>query len=425
MTVRKFLIICSVIFLLALISFGGYWFFFRSTTEDALPLDTGDSSAPFPVIPGTPRPAGSQSSSNSSSTNTVGQIESTAPGEVVTTGKLTLITAGPVVGATVVSTGTSSRLRYIEKASGHIYELAAGDKIPEKISNTTIPQIQEVYWDNTGNKVAIRLFRDSLNTVQNLLGTIVLATSTGGTTKTGELVTTALPGSISSMAVSPDHKSLFYLNRVGDGVVGITTDFDSKRTSQVFDSLLTEWNSAWTSQNAITLTPKPSQSSAGTLYLINPTNKTTEKILRDSTGLTAVVNPTKSLVLYSQSTPTGLLTSVFSFSKKTSALFTETTLPEKCIWSTLYTSIAYCAVPSFIPNGVYPDGWYQGKVSFADRIVVIDTEDNFTRIVFDSTESGSGGAFDAIQLTIDKDEQNLYFINKKDGSLWKLALNQE
>ncbi len=424
MTVRTFIFWLTLFLLLTLSVFGAYWFFVRETDTASSTAQTGNSGDPFPVVPGKPLAPSKTGTARTEkgSTEEVGQLGTSESAPLTTRGKLTLIGSGPIAGATLLST---NELRYVEQTTGHVYSLGDGETAASKLSNTTIPKIQEVYWSSRGDSLALRVFRDSLNTIENLLGVLSRATSTTGTAEIGELKTSALPSSIVTLAVSPDKKSLFYLNRVGDGVVGIVSDFENKKQSQVFDSLLTEWSVSWPAPNAVALTPKPSQNVAGTLYLVDTARKTRERVLEGTRGLTALVNPLKSFALYSQSTSGGFLTSLFDIKNKTSNIVPDTTFPEKCTWSTLHPTLLYCGVPAFIPNGNYPDDWYTGITSFQDRIIVIDTESAETHIVLDTNEPGILDGADAINLMLDQDETNLYFTNKKDGTLWKLNLDEE
>lgn len=433
MTVRTFLIITFLVLVVGLSSFGVYWLYFRNTSSNDLEVtETGDTSNPFPIIPGQPisqNQAGSKlggvgAVGSGTSTAGVGQLSGTPGDSIRTVGNLSIIGTGPVAGATVVTHGTKKAVRYIDQQSGHLFELEDGETIATKLSNTTIPKIQSVLWNDTGNSLVTRAFADIFNTVETNIQKLRIASSTTGTADVGSLEAIPLPATTVDVAVSPDRKSLFYLNAVGDGVVGVTADFDNKKTSQIFDSLLTEWTAEWPAQGTVALTPKASQKAMGALYLIDTTKKTQTKLLAGTRGLTALVNPSKTSVLYTTSTETGLLTSVLDIASRSSSLFAETTLPEKCVWSSIDRRIVYCAVPTNVFAGTYPDDWYSGVVRFTDRIELIDIESGTTIILLDRNTPGISGGIDAIHLMLDHDEKNLYFLNKTDGTLYKLDIAQ-
>jgi hypothetical protein len=97
------------------------------------------------------------------------------------------------------------------------------------------------------------------------------------------------------------------------------------------------------------------------------------------------------------------------------------TMPEKCVWNKDST-ILYCAVPRYITGTRYPDLWYQGEISFADDLWKIDVANNTTTNLVDSTSFKGGEEVDGIKLSLDENEDYLFFVNKKDSYLWGLRL---
>ena len=84
----------------------------------------------------------------------------------------------------------------------------------------------------------------------------------------------------------------------------------------------------------------------------------------------------------------------------------------------------YCAVPLNPPQALYPDGWYQGLVSFSDVLVRIDAGVGSMTVLVDPKEF-AGEEIDAVNLALSKDENYLFFINKKMGlrGPWKWEFN--
>ncbi len=83
--------------------------------------------------------------------------------------------------------------------------------------------------------------------------------------------------------------------------------------------------------------------------------------------------------------------------------------------------MTYCAVPTNIPNGVYPDAWYQGRVSFSDNIWKINVATGETNII-SSLPRESSQQIDAMNLKLSDDDSYITFINKTDLTLWGLNL---
>ena len=81
-------------------------------------------------------------------------------------------------------------------------------------------------------------------------------------------------------------------------------------------------------------------------------------------------------------------------------------------------------MPRSVDNGEYPDSWYQGVVSFNDKIWKVDINTNSSELIFDfQTESGKD--FDVIEPFLSDDDEYLFFINKKDLSFWSLSLKKQ
>ena len=90
------------------------------------------------------------------------------------------------------------------------------------------------------------------------------------------------------------------------------------------------------------------------------------------------------------------------------------------MWTTRGDEL-YCGVPLRTPRGVYPDDWYQGVVSFEDRIWKFNVVDGYAELVTELTTK-TGGAIDVINPSITEDGTYMIFVDKKTGALWGLSL---
>ena len=85
-------------------------------------------------------------------------------------------------------------------------------------------------------------------------------------------------------------------------------------------------------------------------------------------------------------------------------------------------SAIYCGIPADPPqNFNYPDDWYQGAISFSDRIWKIDVSGRYAQLVLDFSKE-TENPLDATALAIDPLNTALVFVNKNDGSLWSYEL---
>lgn len=308
-------------------------------------------------------------------------------------------------------------VRYVNKATGIIYQTFA-DKLDErKFSSTTIPKVYEAFFGNNGESVVMRYLKSDQKTIETFAGNMpkeILGVDLIGAS---EVKGSFLPENISDISVSPDALKIFYLFDIGDNAAGIAFTLQTNTKVQVLDSPFTEWLSFWPNNKMITVTSKPSANVPGYMYAINPDKKDFNKILGGINGLTTLASPDGKMVLYADN---NLSLSIFNISTGNSNLLGVKTLPEKCVWGTA-SDVIYCAVPKFIDRAQYPDSWYQGEVFFSDQIWKIDVASGNTTMISDPS-SISGEEVDGTKLNLDSNQNYLFFVNKKDSYLWGLNL---
>ena len=364
--------------------------------------------------------------------------------------KLKKVSSFPIAGYGVfmkerlkdVGSEFSPALRYVNKATGNIYQTFA-DKIDErKFSSTTIPKVYEALFGNKGESVIMRYLKTDPRqgeagnqTIETFVGTLPKEYLGADSIGTSEITGSFLPENISDISVSPDALKIFYLFDIGDSVVGVTFTLQTNTKVQVFDSPFTEWLSFWPNNKMITLTTKPSANVPGFMYAINLDRKPAStsaslggdfnKILSGINGLTTLTSPDGKKVLYGDN---NLSLSIFTIETRNSNLLGVKTLPEKCVWGGM-SDVIYCSVPKFIDRANYPDSWYQGEVSFSDEIWKIDIVSGNTTMISDpvsisgpASPSQGGEGVDSIKLNLDESQNFLFFVNKKDSYFWELEL---
>ncbi len=303
------------------------------------------------------------------------------------------------------TTEIAPSIRYVEKKNGHVYKMFLDTKSKEKISNSTIPGIHEAFFSKDANSVIYR-YLSTDKVISTFMATL-------GAPK-GEF----LPQNITNLSLSPDKDKFFYLTKNQDGSTGTIGVFNETRRENVFVSPFTEWLPEWTNNKGIYLTTKPSYAVNGSIFLLNTSNKTLTKILGGISGITTSVNKSGSLVLYGASTAKGPELGVFDINKNETKNLNLFGLPEKCVWSIDNINI-YCALPNLITGNQYPDVWYQGLVSFDDYFVKINTQTGDKTTI---ANSANETPIDGTALFLDNGENNLFFINKKDYTLWGLKI---
>jgi len=223
------------------------------------------------------------------------------------------------------------------------------------------------------------------------------------------------------MATNRDQTKIFYTISHSIGSSGTVSEFDGTKKSQIFDSPLSEWQIDWPTPSLIAMTTKPAGGVPGFLYFLNSSTGTFTRAIAGVNGLTALVSPDGSFVLYSESISGGLSLKIYSFQNGDSETVAVTTLPEKCVWSKNNQEIVYCSVPSYLPEGNYPDVWYKGLVSFSDDIWEIDTLTGAGKLLARLEQLGRK-EIDGTNLFLDSKENYLFLTNKNDSHLWSLKI---
>ncbi len=425
----------TLIVLIILIALGGgyYWFFVR---VPSLSVNTGSGSngssgngifASF----GQTGQSNSGGKTSASSTNT----RSTAP-TALAVPALRELSAMPVGGMMSSTTASTTILRWIDRGTGHIYQAYGDDTAIEEISNTTIPMIYESYWNIPATAFIFQSLTENSDAVTSFYATLSPASPVTASTSSStaqltpySLTGSPLPSGTLAMAISPvsgkTGNQVFTLVKDGSGgATGYVSNFDGTKKTQIFNTPLQQLNVQWPNANMITLTTKGTAFGTGFLYFINPKTGTFNKIIGGVNGLATLTNNDASKVLYSHTNPAGngMTTSVYNLATGQSQDLPFDTLAEKCFWSRLQTNDLYCAIPSSIPAANYPDAWYQGTVSFSDSIWEIDTITGDVHELVDLTKTARQ-SIDAENLELSPTENFIYFVNKKDLSLWSFDLN--
>lgn len=394
-----------------------WWFFFLQKPTPGTttpPKNTGF----FPF--GTSGQGGQTTSGNPGATTTAGGQQN------IPLPQLRLISSVPVAGATTLTNPKTGEtlIRYVERATGHIFETTAALPTLQRLTNTTIPKVEEALFVEDGSAVILRYLKDDTDTVESFYGAMTQKSAAGeGTTSEAQLLGTFLPENITGLSVSPDTKKIFYLTKEGPGSVGNITNPDGTKKAQIFASPVTEWLPSWPEQKTIALTTKPASGVPGYLYFLNTSSGALDVVLRKKLALTTLVHPTTRAVLFSDNDAgknLSLHLSINTPDKKTSTL-SLATFPEKCAWSQLSPDVLYCAVPKQGVQGEYPDLWYQGVASFADAIWKVNTKTGETTMLSGLDEE-KNGKIDVVNLFLDKNEQFLFFTNKNDLKLWSLKI---
>ncbi|MFA5838715.1 MAG: hypothetical protein WC849_02150 [Candidatus Paceibacterota bacterium] len=407
------IIIVLIVSILILAGLIYYYFFLRGATptSEFVPSET---TGLFP--------SGGQGTPGGST----GITEITDDSENLPVPKYRKISQKPVSGGVIISTGNKEKgdkIRYVDRATGHIYETWTKSGEQVRISNTTIPKVYETSWNKSGDGFIARYLDENNEDITTYFAK--LKEKENAKDLKGDLYELDgyfLQKNITDLSVSPAGKNIAYIIKKQGSSSVVNSEFNGKNGSEIFNSPLTEWAVEWFGNNFL-LKTKPTYKTGGFVYRLDNYGTLT-KILSDINGLTTLGKGDGSSLLYSESLNNSFGLYSYNMSSKEKTKLKLNTLPEKCVWSKKDSSVVYCAVPKTIPYGEYPDDWYQGIVSFDDIIWILDTKINLGSVVVDP-ERYSASSVDTINLMLNENEDYLIFTNKKDYSLWGIDMTSE
>lgn len=339
------------------------------------------------------------------------------PSEILTFWQISDV---PVAGAVALGAGTGATpvVRYMERATGHIYDVDPETLKRTRITNTTIPRIHEALFSEDGSFVVARYLDEDDETIETFVGKVP-AKRPG---EEGKLVGEFLPRNIQDISVSQTKDDVFYLLRDDTGALGFTAPLaDPAKRSQIFAFPFSEWLSQWVGGAKIALATKPSSGVSGYVYTVSTTGATNQepvKVFGGAGGLSMLANKDASYYLYSDGGP---ILWIYDPVKKKSVATIFKTISDKCVWANNNIKF-YCAVTNFTPRGQYPDNWYLGATPLLGGILEMNAQTGITFPVSSLASVPLPEGFDATKLFLDSNEKYLFFTNKKDVTLWALDL---
>lgn len=394
-----------------------WWYFFLQQSAPGTTAPTQNKGFfPFGIGGGA---GGSAPGGASATTTPGGQSQAPLP-------RLRLISSVPVAGATTLidqKTG-ETLIRYVERATGHVFETTTASPTARRLTNTTVPKVTEALFVEEGNAVILRYLKDDTDTVENFYGKILPGGEESGVTKEAQLQGVFLAENITRIAVSPDTKKIFYLTENKDGSLGTIVNPDGTKKIELLVSPIAEWLPLWPDQKTIALTTAPASAVEGYLYFLNASSGTLDPLLQKILALTTLTNPATHAVLFSRNNAgNNLSLHLYAPVERKTTVLSVATFPEKCAWSSISPDVLYCAVPKGLVAGEYPDLWYQGVASFADALWKINTKTGETTLLSGLDEKAHEKT-DVINPFLDKNERFFFFTNKNDSTLWSLRLGE-
>jgi hypothetical protein len=418
--------ILLILILLIVGAAGAYWYYFvygTVTPADTVPVTQPGGFVPFDRnTPSNIPPASTSATLEPSTTATDTDHVEKPP-------RLRLLSNTPVGGYGASTTLPNKTLatpgvtlvRWVDRGRGNIYQAQSDTVTIETLSNTVVPRIVDSAWNtHTTSFVAAMLLPD--NSGIDLIYT-TLRPQTGTSTAAYSLRGAGVHTDVITYAVSPKKDRLFALVQEEGSGVGYISGLDGQKMVKIFTTPLTQVTAEWPEENTIAITTKASANQDGFLYFVSPTTGTWKRIAGPLHGLTTTVSHDAKYVLLSSSkgAAESIKTTILNVIKNTQTETTFRTISSKCSWGNFYKELVYCAVPSQLPNGVYPNDWDLGTMSFNDKMWQIKAETGELKLI-SSLVDQSDRPIDAYRMSLDRNDNYLFFINKNDLSLWSLDL---
>lgn len=321
------------------------------------------------------------------------------------TPRLIQLTREAVVGPATVR--GEEKVKYFKRTTGHLYQIDQEGRTPEeRLSNLTIAGANDAIWSPNKNHAVISFLTD--NTLKHFTLSYQGSSSQG----------TFLPNDVAHVAFSQKDERMAYLLPTGTATSLFVASSDGSGQKNIFTTPLFQLNLAWAGDE-ISIAAKGSGLASSFVERITP-NGSPRVIARDIEGIDIQWNAQGTFAIISRTSLRGrnLATQIINAKGEIIAQMPFATIGSKCAWSRLEEETAYCAVPRDLPPATYPDAWWQGIVSFSDDLWRANATTGEADQLFSERD------FDIINLFLSEAEDRLFFLNKKDSTLWTLRLEE-
>lgn len=295
-------------------------------------------------------------------------------------------------------TSNSNTVRYVERGTGHIYEIDLVLGIETQISLTTIPQTVEAVFSPEATSVAVTVHTGYEKEVS--VGTLL--------EKETSLELVKLP--LNAENVSFKDESTLYYTQQGDATtVGYQFDFGSLAQTELFTIPFANAQVHW--EGDIYAYTKPTQYMEGFLY--SASKGTITPVGSAQYGLTALIGSNYIVTSYI-SDDRYISTAVQDSGSYEQGILM---LKEKCAFDPLSSDGAWCASPIGVLNAAYLEDWYKGAIVSNDFLWYTDLTTESSVLIGD-LPTLSGRTIDVSGMAINTEGTLLLLGNKTDQSLW-------
>jgi hypothetical protein len=324
--------------------------------------------------------------------------------------RLWRVSTSPVAGAGFVSVASTSVLRYVERSTGHVFDVDPMTGIVTRRTNRLIPKVYEASVGK-GDTIVARTITDE-GERETFVGSLGTTTEEGFTPLTG----VDLGPSIRDIAFADDGV-VFLAETAAGGAQLVRANIDGSEPSILRAFGAGDFNLSLLGDDRIILIEKPSSGMPGYAYAVG---NGLVSLARAVPGLTlAARTGSSTAVLIGADDGSDLSLSVRPTLDSASLTLDIDTVADKCVWMPGISFTAYCAVPEERPAPGFLTNWHRGLVHTSDSWHIVDgsagTSDSFFQMRSDD-------AIDVEKPTTDGGGNFIAFMNARDKSLWLLRI---
>lgn len=327
--------------------------------------------------------------------------------------RLNRITDFPVIAPSLNKAG--DKILFYKKDGGDLFSADFDGKNLTKISNITIVGPMDAVWSPIRDRAAVSYLDPHTSGGGGAGGDTVKSFLHIGTSSVA-----VLPTDLTSITWSPDGKSLAYTKQNGTALELVISDAGAKNAKTIFRTPVLDARILWISADAIIFATPASGVAEGYVFSYARSTGAFEKIFGPLFGLEVLFSPYESRMVASYTSRGGgqpALRVLNPFDPQRKDLFDPgfVTLAEKCVFGAKQE--LWCAAPrSLAGASSLPDQYLTGEFNSSDRIVNIDLAKH------EVTEVFSEQNFDITNLILAKDKSYLFFVSRRDGTLWSVKL---
>lgn len=322
---------------------------------------------------------------------------------------LNQLTTKSVAGYIAVSRPTD-RVRYVERGTGHIYEINFTTNIETRLVGNTFAKTTDAYFSPDGLLAALVRETD----VGTSVSLVTIPENTGEAS-----VVTPLPDNISEIKVLSS-STINYIETTETQAVGYRFNRLSGTATELWRIPLTDIR-VWWGNNKTYVVNKTAPGLKGAVYEVVG-NGQLIPITEQEYAYTAMFNELNGdIISTNYNSESRVLTSQkHKVGENQSTEIAILIIPEKCTIKPNDTNYLWCGAP--VPDNTnnrrdYIKDWYSGEVISADYLWEINLHNQVSRVGI-NLKKEAGFNIDLINPKFNQTGDRLFFLNKLNDTLW-------